>query len=250
MTKRLVLAPSIVALVVVVVEAELISGPLRSRPLQAAIALPLALYLPGAALRRALTRQAGDGLADHIVTALGLSLAVLAVGGVALNLFEVGLRPMTWLVYLAVVMLAAELVTLVRNESTAAVSAFRIPRPRLRQLVIGVTIMALLAAAFAVAIVGAHRQKFPGFAQLWLIPQRGGPRYELGVANYTGHLDTYAVNLAVGRRMVRGWHIRLSSGQSWSAFVDVPSHVSVSARLFRSGSRRPYRQVFIRDTSA
>ena len=249
MTKRIAMAPSILMFTLILAEAELISGPLRSRPIQAAVALPLALYLPGAVLRRALTRQAGDGLADQIVTSFGLSLAALAVGGVAVNLFAVGLRPMSWLAYLAVVMLSAELVAWVRNRGTAVLAPIRIPRVRPRQLAAGVAIMALVAVAFTVAIVGAHRQRFPGFAQFWLIPQ-SGQNYELGVVSYTGHVDSFAVNLEVGRRAVRVWHIRLSSGGSWSASVRLPAHASARATLFRNGTRGAYRQVFIGHTSA
>jgi hypothetical protein len=246
MSRRIATTAPVVMLVLLLAEAELVLGPLHSRPLRAVAALPLALYLPGALLRRALMPRLGDDLVDQVVTSLGLSLAALALGGLALNQFGEGLRPKTWLAYLAVVWIASVSLRQLRREPAAADRVLRLPPAGILAGV--VVIAALLGGGFVIAVRGAHRQRTVPFAQFWLVPQTDHT-YQLGVASYTGRTDAYSVILAVRGQEVRTWKIRLSSSHTWTLALRLPANVAADATLLRQGSPKPYRQVFIRSTS-
>jgi uncharacterized protein DUF1616 len=245
MTRRLLGRPSLLVIVLALVEAEMVSGPVRWLPLQVALALPLSLLLPGLLVQQALFVPPDAGRSDRLVLALGLSLAVLAVGGVVLNFFSVGIRPLTWLLYLCAVAVAADTAALVRNRPSLHMPSGRLPLTR--EFALGAVVLTITAAAFVVSIVAAERQRFPAFAQFWLVPGNGRPAYELGIHSQTGRRESYRVRLEVDGRHVRDWGpFTLSSGENWHVMVRLPVRASVRATLFRGGARGPYREVFIR----
>jgi hypothetical protein len=127
--------------------------------------------------------------------------------------------------------------------------AARVPWPRPRYLVTAAGCLALVGAAFAVAVTGADRREAPPFAQLWLIPGERD-RYQVGVSSYTDESDTYRVEIEVDGRPVCGWRsLELSSGQRWTAGLRLRAGASARANLFRNGARVPYRTVYIRDAN-
>lgn len=246
MTHRFISPRFMLVLTLLLVEAELIGGPITSTPLQAAVALPLCLYLPGSQLRRALLPQTGaESVADDVLTALGLSLALLAVGGILLNLFSVGAHPATWLVYLTFVTLGSEFKACARKGSGVPQIGKLAIGSLFKWFPVGLMLSSVLSAAILISVSGAERQQFSGFAQLWLIPTSPGA-YQIGVANHTGHADAYLIRLRVGARLVRAWHIILPSGRSWSGDIRLLARADISGQLFRQGSATPYRYVRIR----
>jgi uncharacterized membrane protein len=74
---------------------------------RALLALPLVLVLPGYALVAAAFPEAGRSLAERLLYGVGLSLAVAALGGFALNLTPWGLRAEAWATLLGGIALAA-----------------------------------------------------------------------------------------------------------------------------------------------
>src|SRR5258708_19924598 len=65
------------------------------------LTLPLVLVLPGYALTAALLPNRSLGVAERLMFSLGLSLAVVILGGLALNWTPFGLRAISWAVLLA-----------------------------------------------------------------------------------------------------------------------------------------------------
>jgi uncharacterized membrane protein len=247
MTGRVLQRPSMSAIALALIEAELLLGPLHWLPLQAAVALPLVLLLPGWALERALFDR--GGLADRVVTAMGLSLAVLAVGGIVLNFFPVGMHPVTWLLYLTAVAVVGDIAGWLRNQSKSLLTESRLRWPKPQHVAASIALLVILAGAFGVSIVAADRQNFPPFTQLWLVPGSRGTGYQLGVQTHMAHSGSYQVKLKVNGRVVRKWGpLLLSSHAEWNVRVGLPRHAAVRALLFRSGTQHPYRVVFIRDS--
>lgn len=236
----------ILVLVAVCIEAELLAGPIKSAILQAGIALPLVLIVPGAILSGALTHSSQDRAADQILSTLGYSMAVLAVGGVLLNVFTFGMQPITWLAYVALIVLGGEGVRRVRGRQGIHLNVRSVHPVRLERAALCLLVPVLIGTAFAVAIYGAHRQDSRGFAQLWIIPKAGQARYQVGVSSNLERPTDYTVNLAVAGRTKKVWRLRLASGQGWQSTIRVPVNASVRVTLFQAGHREPYRQVFIR----
>jgi hypothetical protein len=246
MRRQMLLTIVLPATVAIGIEEAAIEGGVHSRPLQAVIALPLLLYLPGAALRQAASVRGHDGVGDRFLIPVGLSITVVIVGGVLLNFLAVGLRPQTWLAFLALVIGASFVVVLLRGD-TDQLATVSLRRYGLRPYHAGVAAVGLatLGAAYLVALHGAHHQHEPGFTELWLAPSRSGDVYVIGTANYLHQQAAFTVDLKVRGQRTRRWDVSLAPQHSWSTELRLPARSSATATLIRTGSARVSRQVYL-----
>lgn len=248
MARLVALSPTALILAAVSLEAELVVGPMQWAPLRIALTLVVALLLPGNSVCRAVVDNRYETLSERIAIALGLSLSLLVVGGLVLDQFGVGMRPTTWLIYLAVIIVTAEGATWWRGRTNTTDSEQALRRPRALYVAGGLVTVALLVLGFALAIRGAHRQKWSGFSQLWLVPRPNGDGYDLGLANFEGHRVAYTVKLYDGSNRVRSWGpLDTPPGKSWSVDVRLTPYVFATAVLHRDGTSGAYRRVYIRN---
>src|SRR5438876_5147113 len=141
------------------------------------VTLPLVLVLPGYALTSALLPAHSLGAAERLVFSLGLSLIIVILGGLALNWTPFGLNTGSWAVLLGGITLIASAVALVRRrgQNISASAWLRVVDVGLnfRQgLLLGLAAI-VVCGAVAVSYLGAARQPFPGFTQLWILPADG-----------------------------------------------------------------------------
>ncbi len=209
------------------------------------LTLPLVLLLPGYALVSALFPNRSLGVAERLMFSLGLSLAIVILGGLGLNWTPFGLRASSWAVLLAGITLAASAVALVRRRgrSMSAPGWLRVGNVgfTLRQgLLLGLAV-AIVCGAVAVSIIGAERQSYAGFTQLWILPA-GGANPEnavhLGVSNMESTAMEYRLAVNVGGKVVRQWPaIDLEPNKQWEATLVLPPTASVArveADLYRA----------------
>ena len=103
----------------------------------------------------------------------------------------------------------------------------------------------IAAGAVALAREGTVVQRYPGFTQLWLVPDAHTHGLSLGVANNEGATTPYQLVLlhnghAIGSR----WKLTLRNGQVWRR--SSPFTTNVTAHLYRLPSfSRIYREVSI-----
>jgi hypothetical protein len=214
-----------------------------------ALALPLVLVLPGYALISASFPRRPLGITERLVFSLGLSLAVVILGGLLLNLTPFGLRASTWAVLLAGITLGASAVALVRRrgQSMSAPGWWRVGNfgltPR-QGLVLGLA-AAIVCGAMAVSITGAERQSYPGFTQLWMLPagtSSGENIVRLGVGNMQSTDMEYRLVVNVDGKTVIEWPvIDLQPHATWEATLVLPPTRSlgvarVEADLYRGGA--------------
>lgn len=209
------------------------------------LTLPLVLLLPGYALVSALFPTRSLGVAERLMFSLGLSLVVVVLGGFVLNWMPFGLRASSWAVLLAGITLAASAVALVRRrgQSMSATGWLRVGNVgfTLRQgLLLGLA-AAIVCGAVAVSIIGAERQSYAGFTQLWILPA-GGIKPEnavrLGVSNMESTAMEYRLAVNVGGKVVKQWPaIDLEPNEQWEATLVLPpagSVARVEADLYRA----------------
>jgi len=208
-------------------------------------ALPLVLVLPGYALTCALFHNRSLGVAERLVYSLGLSLVVVILGGLVLNLTQFGLRASSWAVLLAGITLGASAVALVRRrgQSTPAPGWLRAGNVGLtwRQgLLLGLA-ATIACGAVAVSVVGAERQSYAGFTQLWILQAGGsnaGTVVRLGVRNKESTAVEYRLDVNVDGKLVKEWPaIDLEQNGQWEATLVLPptgSATSVEADLYRT----------------
>ena len=194
------------------------------------LTLPLVLVLPGYALTSALfSRQALD-VPKRLVFSLGLSLVVVVLGGLVLNLTPFGLRASSWAVLLGGIILAACAVTFIRRRRQSIPAAgwpgvlssgftFR------QGLLLGLAGL-IVCGAFAVSIIGAERQPYPGFTQLWILPAGGANTknaVRLGVSNMESTAMEYRLAVNVNSKVVKEWpSIDLNPNEKWEATLLLP----------------------------
>ena len=206
--------------------------------------LPLVLVLPGYALTAVMFPRGSLGVLDRLVFSLGLSVAIVILGGLALNWTPFGLRASSWSVLLASITLGACVVALVRRQGRSVTGSarwgVRIPGFTIRQgLLLGLAAV-IVCAAIVVSSIGAAQQPFPGFTQLWILPTGGAKTsnaVHLGVSNMELKAMQYRLIVNMDGKVVKVWpSIGLKSNEKWEATLVLPQteYVQVEALLYRA----------------
>ena len=211
------------------------------------VTLPLVFLLPGYALTSALFPNRSLGVAERLVFSLGLSLTIVILGGLVLNWTPIGLRTGSWVLLLGGITLGASAVALPRRrgQGTPVPGRGRVGNIglTLRQgLLLGVAAL-IVCGAVAVSIIGAERQSYAGFTQLWILPA-GSAKAEnavsLGVDNMEATAMEYTLTVNLGGKVVKEWtSIDLNPNGKWEATLVLPQTghagaVRVEADLYRA----------------
>jgi len=195
-----------------------------------ALTLPLVLVLPVYALTSALFPRQVLGLPERVVFSLALSLGIVILGGLALNWAPFGLHTSSWSVLLSGITLIASAVALVRRrgQNISASAWLRVVDVGLnfRQgLLLGLAAI-VVCGAVAVSYLGAARQPFPGFTQLWILPADGGSAkntIRLGVSNMELTAMEYNLTVNMDGKVVKVWpSIYLKSNEKWETTLVLP----------------------------
>jgi len=238
---------------VLLVLALLVPGGLGTS-LRLLIALPLVLVLPGYAVTAAMFPRRWLGFPETIVFSLGLSLAILALAGLALSLTPWGMGTIPWGIFLGIMALAAAGVAR-RELLTVARMGRSIPVPAARTVLPFAAAALIVLAALRMAVVGEAQQPQAGFTQLWILPapSDAGNRalVRLGITNREPVTRRYILQLVVEGRTIRRWPVlSVAPGQTWQATVPLssgfPAGGKVEATLSRATSPLSiYRRVWL-----
>ncbi|MFL5656160.1 MAG: DUF1616 domain-containing protein [Ktedonobacteraceae bacterium] len=211
------------------------------------LTLPLVLVLPGYALVAAMFPKQALGGAERAVFSLGLSLVIVILGGLVLNWTPFGLQAASWAVFLSGISLGACAVTLVRRRGQSISTsgwlwAGNIGLTFRQGLLLGLAAV-IVCGAVAVSIIGAERQSYAGFTQLWILPAGGASAEDavrLGVSNMESTAMEYRLAVNVNGKVVKEWpSIDLNPNEKWEATLVLPLTASagdarVEADLYRT----------------
>jgi len=174
----------------------------------------------------------------------GLSLAVIALGGLMLDLTPDGQTRLSWIISMAGAALLALAATVwLRRRRPPSAGATR--RITARQRILAGYVLAALAVAgtaIGLAVASVGWQHSPGFAQLWLVPSRiaaaRGPaasQATLGVRS--GYTDPEAFHLVLrrGTSTIGTWNFTLAGGQSWQQAIATQAGQHLTAQLTTAG---------------
>jgi hypothetical protein len=214
-------------------------------------AAPLALLLPGYAITTACFARRRLERPQLMVLSLALSLATLALGGLALNYVPGGIRALSWAVLLLLVVLNGCRVAALRRPPRAEPPMF--PRPRLGGAGSALLLAGLSAAVAAVALSFATlpAKNAIGYTQLWALPEPGskGTEIQVGVGSEEQDQASYYLLVRVGDRPLVRRDIHLGPGEAQVIRLrpELPATggpVPVIATLLRQNSpTRVYRRV-------
>lgn len=162
---------------------------------------PLAFFLPGYALAAATLVRSETDWPRTLVYSVGLSLAVLAIGGIPLNYLG-GLTPLSWTLLLVAVTLVASLVGDARPAFPGlperTLPALPRPTPGAAALA-GVGLVAVIVAV-VLAFVPLGASHAIGFSELWLRPELtpAGKTVAIGVGSEEKQTTGYILTTRFG----------------------------------------------------
>ena len=203
--------------------------------LRAAAGIPLVLFAPGYAIVAAVFPEPAPdrhgrrgaqlgGRAERLALSVGLSMAVAALIGLALNLTPWGLRSSSWAVVLTMVTVAACAVAAWRRQGYPVATSRRVSVPPL-QTVLLLSAAAIVVVAGTVAWWGAEHERFRPYTQFWIVPA-GTSGFDLGIRNFESGSRSYIVRVRTAPGSVHQLPVvRLPRGARWGA------HGAVSPRL-------------------
>jgi Protein of unknown function (DUF1616) len=221
-------------------------------PVAVTAGLGLVLFAaPGYLLGQLLARSSRSAL-ERLAVSAGLALCVPVIGGLLLYLARLPLNRASWLGLLAGVTVAADVLVFVqrRRHREALAPPGRTPgraRWRLQPGPAAAFALAIVIAAGAVTLAreGTSVQRYPGFTQLWLVPDTHTHDLSLGVANNEGATTRYQlVLLHNGLPFGEPRKLTLRNGQAWH--LSLGHTTNFTAHLYRLPSfSHIYRQVSI-----
>ncbi len=218
--------------------------------LSAALLLPLVLFLPGYALAAGFFAPRTVGRIERGIYAVALSIAVVAVGGLLIQLvFDLG-RDL-WVVFLVAVTLGATL----RAHRMHPVQPFAFPAGISPALPVAILSFAIAALIAALAIASAGRglreaQAKIRFTDFWLVPAgtgahaSGEEELEVGLRSHEGQPTRFRLRLSHEEQNLFSRSLTLRAGETWQRSLTVataPRGVPVIAILTREG--KPYRRL-------
>jgi uncharacterized membrane protein len=218
--------------------------------LSAALLLPLVLVLPGYALAAGFFAARTVGRIERAIYAVALSIAVVAVGGLLIQLVF-GLSRDPWVVFLVAVTLGAALWAHRKNPVEPLVWPAGIS-PLLPAAVIAFAVAGVIAG-LAIASAGSGLREAQAkirFTDFWLVPAGAGSlapgeeTLEVGLSSHEGRPVRFGLQVSRAGQIVLGRSLRLRAGETWErnfAVTGAPRGVPVIATLTREG--KSYRRL-------
>jgi uncharacterized membrane protein len=227
--------------------------------IQAIFALPLILFLPGYAFTAALFPASfGESppestpsclnRVERMLLALGLSLALTALGGYVLNVLPSGLNRTSWAIALGSLTVLAAGVAYFRRPAISAGSKGRLDL-NARPIVMLVLALLLAFGALSIATSAAVNQAEPGFTQLWMLPsgRANSLALRLGVRSHERSTLQYRLEVqGMSKTTLSLDPITLNPGAAWETTLILPGkhRGALSVLLIRTDRPRAiYRQV-------
>jgi uncharacterized membrane protein len=211
---------------------------------------PLAFFLTGYAISAAALPRWRAEPALRAATSLGLSLAVLALGGLLLNYLG-GLRPLPWALLLVVIVIGCCRGAALARPRRKGNDRLRVslPRPGIISAVALALGVLAAGASLALAFHPVSADRAVGYSELWIDTGTSPDSFRVGVGNQEHHAVTYGVIAhIVGAELVER-HLELRPGQREVLTLPVngrtrPGPLQVGVTLYREGfPNQPYRRV-------
>ncbi len=206
------------------------------------LALPLVFVLPGYMLLEFLFHGRPLDASHRFLLSLGLSLVIDIAGGFLLNILPIGLRTVSWGVFLGLMTMIASLFVMYLRRGAQS------PGRKLILFRINIYECLLLGLAITVAVlsilystIGAMKQPYPGFTQLWMLPTVQAGKsciVHLGVRSFETTSVKYRVTVTVQESQTANWSsVNLEPQQQWNQLVQIPpeavANVHVAAQIYR-----------------
>lgn len=214
-------------------------------PTRPALVVTAVLLLPGYFATLAIFGR-GVALYEGLVFALLLSLALVICGGILLGVLGLGLSPVSWWAYVAVVTMVGGAAAGLRLRGDAR--RLLVPPPRVRDVVhvaVGLLLVSLavnLATASAIQSRIAEDEDLP---QVWLLAEESARTVTVGVENVGRAPGAYRLELLVDGVAVEVEEIVLGAEEAWERQYTIRGAADrVDVLLYPRSGAEPIRHVW------
>jgi hypothetical protein len=216
---------------------------------------PVVLVIPGYALSVALLPDPAVDWPTRVLLTGGLSVACLALAGIALNATPFGLNPVSWGVFIWALTLIAAAVAVARTRMLPVVATGS-QTNRLRSIPMRpaaiVTLAGLtLLGAMWIAVTPVAEQPQQGYTLLWGTPSTSDQSntIQFGVRSLESGPTNYHLRIVSGDQVIRDVTLALNPSDEWDADLTLPESSSgaYEALLYRDDAPGVvYRRVLVR----
>ena len=204
------------------------------------LGVPLVLFVPGYAMTSLLFPALVIPGVERALLAMGTSIVVTILAGLALAVAAVPLTPASWSVTLSVITLVGIAFTWLRRTSLGVTgpSLGLATMPRLAALMVAIAALGAMNIVAGSQLV-ADQQQSPAPLQLWMVPVDQQPNQARLGMQADGAGGAYVIELSTGGAVLQKFDITLEPEQVWETIVDFPAQARtqpIVARLYQSGS--------------
>jgi hypothetical protein len=208
---------------------------------------PVVFLVCGHTVLRAIGMRT-TSVTEHLVYAVGASLAAGVAGGFALNAAGF-LTPLGWAVWFCAVTAVAALVAASRRDAPDLLAWPRSARIRLWQGA-ALTLAVLVATgAYALAIRDEAANRQFKYTEFWMFARSHGNPSRLAVGIRSGEAQTqqFDLEITLDRQLFAIFRsLTIAPGDTWTQEIAVPvlnTQQKAEARLYRPDDNRLYRSV-------
>jgi hypothetical protein len=215
--------------------------------LRTVLGAPMVFLVSGHAVLRALGVRT-TSVSQHLVYAVGASLAAGIAGGFALNAAGF-LTPLGWALWFLAVTAAAALVAASRRDTPDLPAWPAQARVRLWQATALMLAVLVATGAYALALRDEAAYRQFKYTEFWLVPSPNGVPGLLTVGIRSAETRTQRFDLEItldGQPFAIFRSLEIAPGDTWARAIPVPASATrqtAEARLYRPEDNRLYRSV-------
>lgn len=215
-------------------------GLLDNDGLQIILGVAFGLIVPGYLLSHALLPGKMLGAAERALLSIGLSMAVVALGGLGLNLTHWGLQGTIWVIWLAIISLISAGIALVRGAWRSAPSVRVASGLHIREIALLGIAGLILVATLVVAMAPAPADSIEGYTNFSVVPATSNDPavVEFNITSMETHPMHYVLEVKVNNQLIsHSAPITLNPGEEWAGMLSIPvqksNAVRIEANLYR-----------------
>lgn len=208
------------------------------------LALPLVFVLPGYTLTQALFHKRTLDVVHRFILSLGLTLSIDILSGFILNVTPIGLRAISWAVFLGLLTTLFSLwVAYLRQRAGSNVSSPHWLRLGMREYVLLGLAAIVVFLSVRYTATGVTQEPHPGFTQFWMLPSsqaNNSCAILIGVQSFELTPTMYRIVVTINGAQADTWpSIALTPQGEWNRSVLIKSEATtgsmyIEARLYRS----------------
>ena len=195
--------------------------------LQAAVAIPLLLIVPGYALTYAIIPNPELSKIERFLYAIGLNLAVIILGGLALYFTPWGLQKTSWAVLLGVITLLVSMTGIWRRRQapTSEPNTGHFHLPLHHVLLLSLAII-MIGIAFKLTLTPQSLNNIQGYTSLSILTGPTSQPDTILVDIHSQELDAtrYILRLTYNGQIKQEWSdLNLAPGMLWQQSITLPA---------------------------